>query len=137
MVLRWKLDASDASVSLAFMSLSHISQGRRIRRKHPEDPDQLPFYLSHCLNFDSIFVLSVDSPRGLQDELGGLVISLVRSSEGGRLFIDDDEDAGSSPSLLDDHAARQVLGVVLKELGRGAGAVGQFQFLQILQLDQA
>lgn len=40
-------------------------------------------------------------------------------------------------ALLDDHAAWQMLGVVFEEFGGGAGAVGQFQLLQVLQLNQA
>lgn len=42
-----------------------------------------------------------------------------------------------SAVLLDDHAVGQVLGVVLEELGSCPGAVGQFQLLQVLQLDEA
>lgn len=42
-----------------------------------------------------------------------------------------------APALLDDHAARQMLGVVFEEFGCGAGAVGQFQLLQLLELNQA
>jgi len=45
--------------------------------------------------------------------------------------------AGGGRGLLDDHAAGQVLGVVLEELGRGPGAVGELQLLQLLQLDEA
>ena len=43
---------------------------------------------------------------------------------------------GGGGSLLDHHAVRQVLGVVLEELRRGPGAVGELQLLQVLQLDQ-
>lgn len=39
-------------------------------------------------------------------------------------------------ALLDDHAAGQVLGEVLEELGGGSGAVGELQLLQLLQLHQ-
>lgn len=39
--------------------------------------------------------------------------------------------------LLDDHAVGQVLGVVFEELGCGSWTVGQLQFLQLLQLDEA
>lgn len=37
--------------------------------------------------------------------------------------------------LLDDHAVGQVLGVVFEELCCGSRAVGQLQFLKLLQLD--
>lgn len=47
------------------------------------------------------------------------------------------EGAGRpGPTLLDHHAAREVLGEVLEELRGGAGAVGQLQLLQLLQLHQ-
>lgn len=47
-------------------------------------------------------------------------------------------DASDAPRwLLDDHAAGQVLGVVLEELGCGPWTVGQLQLLQVLKLDQA
>ena len=45
--------------------------------------------------------------------------------------------SGAPRWLLDDHAAGQVLGVVLEELGRGSRTVGQLQLLQVLQLDEA
>lgn len=44
---------------------------------------------------------------------------------------------GGSAVLLDDHAVGQVLGVVFEELSSGAGAVGQLQLLQLLQLNEA
>lgn len=44
---------------------------------------------------------------------------------------------GGSVVLLDDHAVGQVLGVIFEELGGGSGAIGELQFLQLLQLDEA
>lgn len=39
--------------------------------------------------------------------------------------------------LLNDHAMGQVLGVVFEELSGGTRTVGQLQFFQLLQLDEA
>lgn len=39
--------------------------------------------------------------------------------------------------LFNDHAVWQMLRVIFEELGSGSRAVGQFQLLQLLQLNEA
>lgn len=55
-----------------------------------------------------------------------------RKEEEGKSMV-----VGGSVVLLDDHAVGQVLGVIFEELGGGSGAIGELQFLQLLQLDEA
>lgn len=131
----WKLDASD-HVAHVHVTFAHQPRPANTSEISGTFRPASLFFLLHCLIFDSVFSFSVDSPHEFQDDFGGLVISLV-SFVWRRKVFSMMRRMQALHRLLDDHAARQVLGVVLKEFGCGAGAVGQLQFLQILQLDQA
>lgn len=76
------------------------------------------------------------SPRACVRACAGLARpppSLLGAGPGGERGA----EGRGGPALLDDEAAGQVLREVLEELGRGPGAVGQLQLLQLLQLHQA